>query len=177
LIGLIFGIVGKGLYLAGIQQYISIIAGVLMILSVLMPSSYFTKSILTKSLYKIFAAVKSNLGFYLNQRSKSTFFFIGIFNGFLPCGLVYMALMGALVTSNAAQGAVYMALFGLGTIPMMSTAVLFGNFLKTSVRNKFKKLIPVVVVIIGILFILRGLGLGIPYISPSNSKLNISITG
>ena len=67
-----------------------------------------------------------------------------------------------------------MFLFGLGTVPMMSIAVLLGNFLKVSVRNKIQKVIPVFVVIIGLLFILRGLGLGIPYISPSDAKLQIS---
>jgi hypothetical protein len=67
-----------------------------------------------------------------------------------------------------------MIVFGLGTIPMMSLAILLGNFLKVSVRNKIQKAIPVFVVIIGLLFILRGLGLGIPYISPSDAKLQVS---
>jgi sulfite exporter TauE/SafE len=67
-----------------------------------------------------------------------------------------------------------MFIFGLGTIPMMTVAVFAGNFLKLSIRNKIQKAIPVFVVIIGLLFILRGLGLGIPYVSPSNTKLIIS---
>ncbi len=174
LIGLIFGIVGKGLYLAGFQQRLSILMGVLMIVIVLIPVQFFNKYNFSKPLYKFIGYVKSKLGYYLKRKTNSTFLAIGFFNGFLPCGLVYMALIGAIAASGAVNGSIYMFLFGLGTVPMMSIAVLAGNFLKVSVRNKIQKAIPVFVVIIGLLFILRGLGLGIPYVSPSDAKLNIS---
>ncbi len=174
LIGLIFGSLGKGLYLAGFQQRLSILAGVLMIAFVLIPVNLFNKHNFSKPLYRFVSFVKSKLGFYLKRRTNSTFFAIGFFNGFLPCGLVYMALIGAIAGSSAIKGAFYMFLFGLGTVPMMSIAVLLGNFLKVSIRNKIQKVIPIFVVIIGLLFILRGLGLGIPYISPSDAKLQVS---
>lgn len=176
MIGLVFGLVGKGLYLAGFQQRLSILAGIVMILSVLLPVSLFNKYNFSKPLYRFVGYVKSKLGFYLKQKSSSTFFYIGFFNGFLPCGLVYMALVGAIAASNALGGALYMAIFGIGTIPMMTVAIALGNFLKGSVRNKIQKAIPVFVVIIGLLFILRGLGLGIPYISPPDTKLHVSNT-
>ena len=174
LIGFVFGILGKGLFLAGFQQRLSIVIGVLMIVIVLIPVQLFNKYNFSKPLYKIVGIVKTNLGFYLKRKTNSTFFSIGFFNGFLPCGLVYMALMGAIAGSGAINGALYMLLFGLGTVPMMSVAVFFGNFIKVSLRNKIQKVIPVFVIIIGFLFILRGLGLGIPYISPSDAKLQIS---
>ncbi len=174
IIGLVFGILGKGLYLAGFQQRLSILMGVLMILIVLIPVQLFNKYNFSKPLYKFIGYVKTKLGFYLKRRNNSTFLSIGFFNGFLPCGLVYMALIGAIAASSPVKGTLYMVLFGLGTVPMMSIAVLAGNFLKVSVRNKIQKAIPVFVVIIGLLFILRGLGLGIPYISPSDAKLQIS---
>ena len=85
-----------------------------------------------------------------------------------------MALLGAISTGDVLDGAVYMAVFGLGTIPLMTGAVFLGNFLKVSVRNKIQKAIPIFVVIIGLLFILRGLGLGIPYVSPTDTQLLIS---
>ncbi len=176
LIGLIFGVVGKGLYLAGFQQRLSILMGISMILLVLIPAKIFNRYNFSKPLYTFIGYVKSKLGFYLRKKTNSTFFSIGFFNGFLPCGLVYMALIGAIAASNALSGALYMFLFGLGTVPMMSIAVMAGNFLKVSVRNKIQKAIPVFVVVIGLLFILRGLGLGIPYISPQDVKLQISNT-
>jgi len=173
-IGLVFGLIGKGLYLAGFQQRLSILMGAIMILTVIIPIQIFNRFQITKPLYKSIGKIKQQLGLYLNKKSNKSIFLIGFFNGLLPCGLVYMALIGAIATSNAIQGSLYMFLFGLGTVPMMSVAVLAGNFLKVSVRNKIQKAIPVFVVIIGLLFILRGLGLGIPYISPSDVKLQIS---
>ncbi|MET2985179.1 sulfite exporter TauE/SafE family protein [Aureibaculum conchae] len=176
LIGLVFGLVGRGLYLAGFQQRLSILIGVLMIAMVLIPVHVFNKHNFSKPIYKGISYVKSKLGYYLKKRTNSTFFTIGFFNGFLPCGLVYMALVGSIAASGAFEGAIYMSLFGLGTVPMMSAAVLTGNFLKGTLRTKIQKAIPVFVVIIGLLFILRGLGLGIPYVSPSDVKLQVTNT-
>jgi len=174
LIGVLFGFIGKGLYLAGFQQRLSVLMGVIMIATIVIPISVFNKYNFSKPLYKIIAKVKSKLGFYLNKKSNKALFLIGFFNGFLPCGLVYMALIGSISTGNPIQGALYMAIFGLGTIPMMSAAILLGNFVSITIRSKIQKAIPVFVVIIGLLFILRGLGLGIPYISPSDAKLQLS---
>ena len=96
-----------------------------------------------------------------------TFLTIGFLNGFLPCGLVYMAVFTAIATGNALQGSLYMFIFGLGTIPLMTSAIYFSQFLKGNARQRIQKIIPVFVIIIGALFIIRGLGLGIPYLSPS----------
>ncbi|MDO9593608.1 MAG: sulfite exporter TauE/SafE family protein [Lutibacter sp.] len=171
IIGLLFGFVGKGLYLAGFQQRLSILMGVIMIVTILTPVSVFNKYNFSKPLYKIIGKVKYNLGIYLNKKTNKALFSIGFFNGFLPCGLVYIAVIGSISTGSPVQGALYMALFGVGTIPMMTAAVLLGNFVSVSLRAKFQKIIPVFVIIIGLLFILRGLGLGIPYFSPSDAKL------
>jgi len=174
LIGVLFGFIGKGLYLAGFQQRLSILMGLIMILIVIIPSTIFNKYNFSKPLYKIIGGVKSKLGLYLNKKSNKAILLIGFFNGFLPCGLVYMALIGSISTGYVIDGAFYMVLFGLGTLPMMSAAILLGNFVNLSVRKRIQKIIPVFVVLIGLLFILRGLGLGIPYISPSDAKLQIS---
>lgn len=174
LIGLLFGLLGKGLYLSGLQQNLSILIGIIMILVVVLPNSFLNKYNLTKPLYMAVGRVKSALGIYLKKSSLKAFFVIGFLNGFLPCGLVYMALFAAISTGSSLNGALYMALFGLGTVPMMTAALLFGNFIKLSIRNKIQKAIPIFVVIIGLLFILRGLGLGIKYISPPNHKLKVS---
>ena len=85
-----------------------------------------------------------------------------------------MAIIGSISTGNMFSGALYMFIFGLGTIPMMTGAIYLGSFLKISIRNKIQKAIPIFVIIIGLLFILRGMGLGIPYISPPDVKLHIS---
>lgn len=174
LIGFLFGLLGKGLYLAGFQQRLSILIGFIMILIVLIPANVLNKYHFTRPLYKAVGLVKSKLGLYLNKTSLKALFSIGFFNGFLPCGLVYMALLGAISSGNEMDGSLYMVAFGIGTIPLMTGAVYLGNFLKVSVRNRIQKAIPIFVIIIGVLFIIRGMGLGIPYISPSDTQLLIS---
>ena len=167
LIGLVFGLVGKSLYIFGIQQQLSIIIGVLMIVLVLIPYKILGKYNLSRPLNKLISKVKSSLGKALKKKSADTFLTIGFLNGFLPCGLVYMAVFGAVATGSLLEGSLYMVLFGLGTIPLMTTAIYLGKFLNTAVKQRIQKAIPVFVVIIGVLFILHGLGLGIPYLSPA----------
>ncbi|MCK0178188.1 sulfite exporter TauE/SafE family protein [Flavobacteriaceae bacterium S0862] len=167
IIGLIFGLVGKGLYIFGIQQQLSIVIGVLMILVVLIPYQTFNKYNFSKPIYKLISKVKNALGKELQKKTPDTFLTIGFLNGFLPCGLVYMAIFAAIASGNALQGSLYMLVFGLGTIPLMTTAIYFSQFLKGNMRQRIQKAIPVFVVLIGVLFILRGLGLGIPYLSPT----------
>ncbi|WP_194767157.1 sulfite exporter TauE/SafE family protein [Tamlana sp. I1] len=167
IIGLIFGFIGQRLYLFGFQQQLSIIIGVLMIVVVLIPQKIFNKYNLSKPIYKIISKIKSALGSALKKKTFDTFLTIGFLNGFLPCGLVYMALFAAIATGSILEGSLYMSVFGLGTIPLMTTAIYFSQFLKGKARQRIQNLIPVFVVIIGLLFIIRGLGLGIPYLSPA----------
>ncbi|MDD7887487.1 sulfite exporter TauE/SafE family protein [Flavivirga sp. 57AJ16] len=167
IIGLVFGSIGKSLYIFGFQQQLSIITGFLMILIVLIPQRTFSKYNFSKPIYKLISKVKSALGHALKKKTSDTFLTIGFLNGFLPCGLVYMALFGAIAGGDILKGSFYMAAFGLGTLPLMTAAIYFSNFLKGTARQKIQKAIPVFVVLIGCLFVLRGLGLGIPYLSPT----------
>ena len=167
IIGLLFGFLGKSFYLFGLQQQLSILVGILMILAIIIPSRIMNKYNFSKPIYKLISKVKSSLGKALKKKTSDTFLTIGFLNGFLPCGLVYMAVFGSLETGSALQGSLYMSLFGLGTIPLMTLAIYLGNFLSSKVRQYITKAIPVFVIFLGILFILRGLGLGIPYISPT----------
>lgn len=167
IIGLVFGIVGKSLNLFGLQQHLSILMGVLMITVILVPSEKLKKYNFSGPVYRFIGKIKSSLGAALKKKSPDTFLTIGFLNGFLPCGLVYMAIFGAVATGSIYEGSLYMLLFGLGTIPLMTTAVYFSGMLSSPARQRVRKMIPVFVVIVGMLFILRGLGLGIPYISPA----------
>lgn len=166
IIGILFGLLGKGLSLFGIQQKLSIAVGIIMILLVVLPSNYFKGYNLSKPIYTLLARIKSRLGSELKKKTPDTLLTIGFLNGFLPCGLVYMALLGAIAYGNALEGGLYMILFGAGTIPLMTAVVFSKAFFNNPVKSRFRKLIPVFVVLVGVLFIVRGLGLGIPYVSP-----------
>ena len=167
LIGFLFGLIGKSLYLFGIQQQLSIVIGVLMIILVITPAHLLNKYNFSKPIHKFISKLKSTLGKSLKKKTADTFLTIGFLNGFLPCGLVYMAVFASLTMQNLVYSSMYMVLFGLGTIPLMTSAIYLGKFLNTTIKQRIQKAIPIFVVVIGVLFILRGLGLGIPYISPT----------
>lgn len=165
IIGLLFGFLGKGLYLFGLQQKLSIVVGAVMILIVLWPRKQMVLPG-TRPVFRLISTLKSALGKQLRKRTPDTFLTLGLLNGLLPCGLVYMALLGAMATGSPAMGALYMLVFGLGTVPLMSAAVAVGKLAKQPFQRSFRKFVPYLVAAIGVLFILRGMGLGIPYISP-----------
>lgn len=167
IIGLSFGLIGKSFYLFGIQQQLSIVIGALMIIVVILPVQTFNKYNLSKPIYRLISKVKSSLGKALKKKSTDTFLSIGFLNGFLPCGLVYMAVFASLTMTSVLESSLYMVLFGIGTIPLMTSAIYLGKFLNATVKQRIQKMVPVFVVIIGLLFIIRGMGLGIPYLSPA----------
>ena len=144
-----------------------------MILIVLIPEKNFANYNFSKPIFKLISKVKTTLGSQFKNKSYKSLFTIGLLNGFLPCGMVYVALFGAIAMQSISFGVLYMALFGLGTVPLMSSVVYLNSFLTLPIRNKIQKIIPYAAVCIGILFILRGLGLGIPYVSPANLSLFI----
>ena len=165
-LGLIAGFIGKSFVIAGFQQLFSIVLGVA-ILSILLFSNAFPKtSKLHHQLFLIFAKIKTHLAQLLSGKGPSPLFLIGLLNGLLPCGLVYMGLAGALASGNIIHGAVFMAVFGLGTFPMMLLIPLATDYLSAKVRNQFRKIVPVFVGFMAVLLILRGLNLGIPMLSP-----------
>jgi uncharacterized protein len=166
LMGLGAGFIGNRFFLAGFQQDISIIFGAVIILYVLIPFSWKAKVSSSKAVSFFYNPVKKNMVRLFSRRDMPSYLLIGILNGFLPCGFVYVALAAAAVTGTALSGALGMALFGLGTVPALFTFSLAGKFLTAEMRSGIKKYVPALAVILGILFILRGLNLGIPFISP-----------
>jgi len=174
--GLLFGLLGKGFFVAGIQQKLSIFIGVLMIIVALLPERVFAKYNFSQPIFRMISKLKQKLGSQFKKKSYSSLLTIGFLNGLLPCGMVYVALFGAIAMQSALVGVVYMVLFGLGTIPLMSVVVYLKSFLSLSARNTIQKVIPYVMVVIGVLFVLRGLGLGIPYVSPTTLSLFVQET-
>lgn len=171
IMGAIFGLVGQGLHLIGFQQKVSVLMGAVMIISVLFPALFKNQYSMERSWFSAVGKLKKTIGKMFAIRSFQSLFFIGMLNGLLPCGLVYMAIAGAIGTGGVVEGSLYMILFGLGTIPMLLAISLAGNVLSLTIRNRINKLIPVLVVIVGVLFILRGLSLGIPFLSPPKQKI------
>ncbi len=166
IIGCLFGLLGKGFALAGYQQALSIIVGVGMIMSIALPMVHRNKMHNLPGLNSWLGRVKGNLGKRLGRTSHFNLWIIGLLNGLLPCGLVYMGVAGSLAMATPFDGGIFMLSFGAGTLPLMLTVSILGNKISINLRSKVRKAIPVFVFFIGCLFILRGLNLGIPYLSP-----------
>ncbi len=163
--GFVFGLIGKSASLFGYQQWLSISLGVLIIFFVILPkriSVFSYKNYITV----FFEKIRSGLGNLFSRKNYSSLFFIGILNGLLPCGLVYMAAAGAVATGDIADSILFMAFFGLGTLPIMWSLAFFGNYVSIGIRQKIRMAYPYMMMLMGCLLILRGMGLGIPYISP-----------
>lgn len=169
-LGLIFGVVGYGFSLAGFQRWVSISVGIIMMLSVILPRIKSTKFKLSPTFSLWIGKLKGSLGKKLGKQSYQNLFSIGLLNGLLPCGLVYIAIAGSAAMVTPIKGGIFMLAFGLGTIPLMLLTSVFGNQLKNRLLMKSRIIIPVFVFLIGGLFILRGLNLGIPYLSPKIEK-------
>ncbi|MCB2200227.1 sulfite exporter TauE/SafE family protein [bacterium] len=166
LFGLLVGLLAKGVSLAGYQQVLSIILGSLIVLGVLLPKKWTSRLFPMGSFTTLSSKVKQLWARMFGKGSLSALFVIGILNGFLPCGLVYTAVAGAGSTGSVEGGMAYMALFGVGTIPALLVTSYAGKLIGIGFRRRLLKLIPVAALVLGVLLILRGMNLGIPYISP-----------
>lgn len=166
LLGLLFGLLGSRLQMIGLQQIISISLGILIVLIVIIPASYRLKLTAKLGLYKVISPLKNALGKLFKKHSHLSMLGVGILNGLLPCGFVYIGITGAIAIGSPVNSMIFMSMFGLGTIPVMLAASLLGSVINLNLRQKLTRLVPAFSLILAAIFILRGLNLGIPYISP-----------
>ena len=172
LLGGLIGLLGRGLSLTAGQQTLSIISGVFILLWLLFSLLLRRPSLKLTSLWTLW--LKQRFQFLFQTKSSWSTYGIGMLNGLLPCGLVYVALAGALVTGNVWSGITYMVLFGLGTWPMMIMISMGGKWIPPKISLSFNRLLPYLLFTLGIILIVRGLDLGIPYLSPALSQLDAS---
>jgi sulfite exporter TauE/SafE len=168
-LGVVFGFMGQAIVAAGFQQWLSIVSGVIILLMVLWPKRWIKFSSKSKIL-GFTSWVKTKFSSLLKSRKPRTLYLLGVLNGLLPCGLLYMALAASISTGDAAKGALFMLMFGLGTVPALVLVGVFANTLKQRFANSFMKVSRVLLVMTAFLLIVRGSNLGIPYLSP---KMNV----
>lgn len=171
ILGILFGLLGQGIQMAGFQQWTSILLGAAMIISVLFPLVFREKITIGNLFTEFSARLITRLRKLFTDRSYFSLLMIGLLNGLLPCGLVYVAIAGAIGSGTVLNGAIFMMLFGIGTIPLLLVATLASDAIGQRVRSKMQKVVPYFVFLLGVLFILRGMSLGIPFISPTSEKL------
>jgi sulfite exporter TauE/SafE len=165
-LGLIAGAFGQSLQLVGVQQVVSVVAGALILVLVVMPHLISRPLGQVRFLQQLLLWVRQKFAFFYQKKTLISLLVVGLLNGLLPCGFVYIALAGAIAMKTLPLAMSYMALFGLGTLPMMLLVSLSGKLIKPQTRFFLKKAVPYMACVIAFLFILRGLNLGIPYLSP-----------
>ncbi len=165
-LGIFFGFVGRKIFIAGYQQTFSIVIGAAILF-------FFILSLLRrkvaglKFINNFYNNVQLLVARFLRVNNLGGLFLTGMANGLLPCGMVYLAITGAAAVGNIWLGAGFMAAFGLGTMPALLILSFAGVMISIQTRSFIRKLTPYVFLLMGILLVLRGLNLGIPYLSPS----------
>ena len=165
LIGLLFGLLGKSLALAGLQRCLSLSLGILLLVGLFASK----RASVAPWLSRFVNHLKNAMAGLLRERTLTATATLGLLNGFLPCGLVYVAAAAAGASGHVSSAVGYMAAFGAGTLPMMLTLSLSGRLMPFTLRLRLQRLIPVSVFLIATLLILRGMALGVPYLSPDLS--------
>lgn len=160
--GIAFGMLGQSLALAGLQRWVSLVAGVLVLGGLAVSQRRNT----TVFAWNAIGWLKRSFAAVLARRTFGSLFLLGMLNGLLPCGLVYVAAAGATATGAVLPGVIYMIAFGIGTLPVMLGLGLAARQFQLRFRFRMQRLIPVSVACLGILLVLRGMALGIPYLSP-----------
>lgn len=164
-LGLVLGMAGELLISPKIQNIVSIAFGALIVIYLLLPAT--TKTALRISPNQaLLVRLRKQIAKFLYIDNNSSLFGIGILNGLLPCGMIYLALTSSFLAGSAVKGSLFMFSFGLGTFPIMLAAVFFGSFVNQQIRSRLRKLIPVFLFFMAALLIVRGMNLGIPYLSP-----------
>jgi len=172
-LGILFGLLGSGIHIAGLQQWTSILLGAVIIVSVLFPIFFREKITISSMFGGLASRLIIRLKKLFNDRSYFSLLMIGILNGLLPCGLVYVAIAGAINSGSIINGVLFMMCFGIGTIPLLMIASLTSELIGQQLRMRMQKVVPYFLFILGVLFILRGMSLGIPYVSPTTEKLEV----
>jgi sulfite exporter TauE/SafE len=162
-IGSIAGMMGGALRLGMAQETISIAAGILMLGMALMPAAMHSSLPGLRHAGALFARIQRTTRPLWQKKTAGGQFMLGMLNGILPCGFVYAGLAGALSAGSSAGGATWMLLFGMGTMPALLTMGIAGRLIPQGFIRRF---MPVGTSVAAILFILRGLSLGIPFVSP-----------
>jgi len=164
-LGLILGLAGDFLISPKIQNTLSVAFGVLIGIYLLLSSKTKNALKITPS-QSLLVRLRKQMAKFLYIENNSSLFGIGMLNGLLPCGMIYLALTSSFLAGSALKGSLFMLAFGLGTFPTMLAAVFFGSFVNQHIRSKLRRLVPIFLFFMAALLIVRGMNLGIPYLSP-----------
>jgi sulfite exporter TauE/SafE len=173
-LGIIIGLFGQGLQLIGLQQIVSVILGLSILLYYLVPD-FFSGSKFNLFYSKLVYRLKNKFIPFMKKRTISSLLIVGMINGLLPCGLVYAALVAALALGEIQSAASFMFFFGLATLPMMLGIILLKDWISIRLQSSINKFLPTLMIVMAVLLVFRGMNLGIPYVSPKINRTGNTI--
>lgn len=155
LLGSAAGLLGK---LAGVEHVVVIVAGSLMIIAGVLMSGLLPSGPL-KAFYRFrpTSLFAQKVGGLLKSPTAGSKFSTGILLGFLPCGLVYTALLKAMETGNLTGGILTMICFGVGTTWSLVLLGLFSSTISPWLRRRANALAAIGVTLMGCFLVYRGI--------------------
>lgn len=165
-LGALIGLGGNVVSLAGYGRALSVTSGIAMVVLALAQLVWHWNLPIPGVMLRLTNPARAQLGRLLQHHSTGALFGIGMLNGLLPCGMVTAALVGAAGTGSIGSSALFMAAFGLGTAPVMTAVAVATPLMTGRWKASFRVAAPVVALIMGTLIVVRGMGLGIPLLSP-----------
>ncbi len=158
-LGILFGLLGKGIALAGFQQALSIFAGLLLLTAAFFAVEWERATLAVPGIRQLTRWVQQQIGRLMRRYPRGAALGVGMLNGLLPCGLVYAAIAGAISTTSSWMGGVFMAVFGLGTLPLLLVLMTTGQRFSPGWRKKLRFVQPALLILAGALLLSRGLHL------------------
>ena len=162
LLGLVTGLLGKIFLFGGLQSYLSLAGGGMIIALLVVPAfkvPFFTTA---------FIRLKALLGKHLRSSTLGSKFLTGLLNGFLPCGLVYSALVLALVQPSLQFSVLAMALFGAGTIPALVAFALSATSIQKVLPVSISTIQKITLAAVAGIMIWRGMAFALPDVIPGS---------
>ncbi len=93
----------------------------------------------------------------IREKNYISFYYLGVLNGLIPCGLVYFFAISAASSASPLLGASVMAIFGLSTIPaLFMLGYTVGVLKRYNFRDMLMKISSVAVILFGIYTFIKG---------------------
>lgn len=162
LLGIVFGMLGQVLVLSSFQKLTAILAGLFLVGSFIFSKNVDTIIQRLPVIKSVNRVVHAWMKAYIGGKLPKSAFLLGVLNGLLPCGLVYLALAGAVISSSILSAVFFMLCFGLGTVPAMAGLVTGFDLLPTSWKRNFNRFLPYVSLCFGLFLIYRGVMIAVP---------------
>lgn len=160
LLGGVMGLAGRAVSLAQLQQPLSILLGLLIIAGALVPLFDTSGIRRSRPVRQVFDWLQRRMKRAMNKQGNRAMLAIGILNGLLPCGFVYVGLAGSVTTGSVPAGMAYMAMFGLGTFPAMMAMAMAPGVISLNTRRKINRYLPLLAVLLGLYLVYRGWMMG-----------------